>query len=80
MDCDKIPDDRMEEVYQELVGLFKRHGEKVEAALSATQAIVPTDDFHTLRHSQLSVEKNHELDLACPIVAMIKTKGRKKAA
>jgi hypothetical protein len=76
VDCDKLPADKLETVYHDLVALFTRHG--CVEALSATQGIVPTDDFHTLRHSQLTPEQNATLDLACPIVAMIKTKGRSK--
>lgn len=76
VDCDKIPEAKLQDVYQDLLAVFQRHA--CEPSLSATQAIVPTEDFHTLRHSQLTPTVNHDLDLACPIVAMIKTKGRGK--
>lgn len=76
VDCDKVPEEKLAAIYEDLTALFDKHN--CAAALSATQGIVPTEDFHTLRHSQLDVDTNKVLDLACPIVAMIKTKGRKK--
>lgn len=74
VDCDLIPEDKLGDLYEELVTLFTRYA--CTDALGATQAIVPTKDFHTLRHTQLSVEENAAIDLVCPITAMVKTKGR----
>lgn len=76
LDLDKVPEDKLADLFEGLTGLVKMHG--CEAALSATQTIVPTDDFHTLRHTMLTAEQNAQFDLACPIQAMVKTKGRKK--
>lgn len=77
VDCDKIPEAALGDMYEELTALFAKYG--ATAALSATQGIVPTADFHKLRHTQLSIEENCNLDLACPVQAQVKTKGRKKS-
>lgn len=77
LDLDKVPESKLSDVFEGLMGLMKMHG--CESALSATQVIVPTDDFHTLRHTKLTPEQNAAFDLVCPIQAMIKTKGRKGA-
>jgi hypothetical protein len=39
--------------------------------------IKPTPEFHAGRHTTLSVEENLAVDEACPIIVMVKTKGRK---
>ena len=74
VDCDLIPEETLGDLYEELTGLFTRHG--CAAALSATQGIVPTKDFHTLRHTMLTPAQNAEIDLIMPIQAQVKTKGR----
>lgn len=71
---DKIPEDALEPIYNALVALFTEH--KAEAAFVGTQGIVPTKDFHTLRHTQLTEEENRAFDLACPIQVAVGTKGR----
>lgn len=74
LDFDKVPEEAMEPLYEGVVALFAEH--RASAALSAQQAIVPVKDFHTLRHTQLTTEENIAFDLACPIQAQVKTKGR----
>jgi hypothetical protein len=75
---DKIPEDALEPIYEGLVALFAEHG--AQAALTGTQGIVPTKDFHTLRHTQLTEEENRAFDLACPIQVSVGTKGRGEKA
>jgi hypothetical protein len=75
IDGDKIPADRAEELINEIQTLFASHN--CPEALSAKAVIKPTPDFHTGRHTALSVEENLAVDAACPIIAMVKTKGRK---
>lgn len=77
IDGDKIPADAAESVIMQLQALFAEHN--ASDALSAKSVIKPTDDFHTARHSTLTVEENLAVDAICPIVAMVKTKGRKAA-
>ena len=76
IDGDKIPADRAEELIGEIQTLFAAHN--CPEAISAKAVIKPTPNFHTARHSALSVEENLAVELACPIIAMVKTKGRKE--
>jgi len=46
-------------------------------ALQASAGIAPKKNFHEDRHRVLTVEQNLAVDAACPMVAMVKTKGRK---
>ncbi|MGA3269112.1 MAG: hypothetical protein ABSE16_20140 [Verrucomicrobiota bacterium] len=45
-------------------------------ALDVKEQIKPVKDFHNFRHTAFTPALNLALDAACPIVAMIKTKGR----
>ena len=75
IDGDKIPADRAEELVGEIQALFASHN--CPEALSLKAVIKPTPDFHTARHTALSVEENMAMEAACPIIVMVKTKGRK---
>jgi hypothetical protein len=77
VDGDKIPADRAEEIIGAIQNLFAENN--CPEALSAKAVIKPTSDFHMARHTALSVEENMAVDGICPIVAMVKTKGRKSA-
>lgn len=72
---DKLPLAGADELLAELQELFAKHN--ATDALSVKECIKPLPDFHVRRHLELTVEQNLALDQACPIVAMIKTKGRK---
>jgi len=76
IDGDKIPADRAEELINEIQALFASHN--CPEALTAKAVIKPTPDFHTARHTALTIEENMAVDAACPIIAMVKTKGRKE--
>jgi hypothetical protein len=73
VDCDKVPEAALEPLYTELVALFARHG--CPAALTHTEGIVPTKDFHTLRHTLLTPEQNLQFDQLCPVGTQVKVKG-----
>jgi hypothetical protein len=75
VDGDKIPADVAEELIGEITSLFSKY--RASDALTAKAVIKPTADFHIARHTSLSVDENLEIETICPIVAMIKTKGRK---
>ena len=75
---DKIPEANVESLLAELQEVFARH--EAGAALTCKAIIKPTADFHTARHSQLTVEENMDLEKIIPIVAQVKTKGREKKA
>jgi len=75
IDGDKIPADCAEDLISEIQALFAGHN--CPEALSAKVVIKPTPDFHPGRHTTLSVEENLAVDEACPIIVMVKTKGRK---
>ncbi len=76
IDGDKIPADRAEDLIGSIQALFAEYN--CPEAISAKAVIKPTPDFHTARHTSLSVEENMAVELACPIIAMVKTKGRKE--
>lgn len=59
-----------------IVGLFGKFGMPQDALKFSTK-LKPKAGFHTLRHTLLSPDQNRDLDAACPIVAQVKTKGRK---
>jgi len=72
---DKLPLDSADELLAKLQALFAEHN--ATDALSVKECVKPVPDFHAKRHLVLTVEQNLALDEAYPIVAMIKTKGRK---
>lgn len=76
VDGDKIPADIAEDLIEEIQNLFTKYN--AAEALTAKAVIKPTSDFHVARHSQLSVSENIAVDGICPIIAMVKTKGRRK--
>jgi hypothetical protein len=75
IDGDKLPLDKAQELLGELQELFARY--QASDALEVTEGVKPCPDFHARRHIALNPEENLALDQACPIVAQIKTKGRK---
>ena len=75
IDGDKLPADHTQELLDRLQALFAEYN--CTDALAVKEGIKPVDDFHTARHSRLTVEQNLALEQVCPIVAMVKTKGRK---
>jgi len=72
---DKLPEAKTQELLDELQELFARHG--CLEALEVKSGIKPTKEFHAARHLQLTPAENLALDQVCPIIAMVKTKGRK---
>lgn len=74
---DKLPADlsQTQELLNELQDLFARFG--ATEALVVKAGIKPVADFHAARHTVLTPEQNLALEAVCPIVAMVKTKGRK---
>ena len=75
IDGDKLPLDGAAELLAKLQALFAEHN--AADALSVKECVKPVADFHARRHLSLTVEQNLALDQACPIIAQIKTKGRK---
>lgn len=75
IDGDKLPADKAQELIEELQELFGRYN--ALDALSNKETVKPNAEFHAKRHLILSAEQNLALDDACPMVCMVKTKGRK---
>ena len=75
IDGDKIPADSAEALIDAIQTLFAEYN--ASEALTAKAVIKPTAEFHTARHTALSVDENLAVEMVCPIVAMVKTKGRK---
>lgn len=72
---DKLPEDRTQELMDELQELFNKYN--ATDAIEVREGVKPTKEFHEARHLELSVEQNLQLEQACPIIAMVKTKGRR---
>jgi hypothetical protein len=73
---DKLPAAKAQAFIDELQELLNSYG--CADALEVKTTIKPTDDFHAARHLELTTEENLAVDEACPIIVMVKTKGRKK--
>jgi hypothetical protein len=71
---DKLPEDRTQELMDELQALFAKFN--ATDAVEVKEGVKPTKEFHAARHLELSVEQNLALEQTCPIIAMVKTKGR----
>ncbi len=76
IDGDKLPAENTQELLNELQQLFARY--HAAEALQVKEGIKPVPDFHTVRHAALSPQQNLALNQVCPIIAMLKTKGRTK--
>ena len=72
---DALPADHAQVLVDALQQLFAQYG--AEAALELKAGVKPTTEFHAARHLNLTVAENIALDNACPIIAMVKTKGRR---
>ena len=75
IDGDKLPQTHAQELLDELQALFTKYN--AMDALEVKENIKPDSEFHSARHLILTPEQNFRLNQVCPIVAMIKTKGRK---
>src|SRR6266851_1350728 len=76
IDGDKLPAEQAQELLNELQQLFARY--HAAEALKVKEGIKPVPDFHTVRHMALSPQQNLAINQVCPIIAMVKTKGRIK--
>ena len=74
IDGDKLPA-ATQELVNGLQDLFARHN--ALDALKVTDSVKPVPEFHAARHLILTPQQNLALNELCPIVAMVKTKGRK---
>lgn len=72
---DKLPQDAAQDFINALFALCDQF--HCPDALVVKEGVKPTKTFHEARHRELTVEQNLTLQQVCPIVAMIKTKGRK---
>jgi hypothetical protein len=72
---DKLPEENTQKLMDELQALFAKYG--ATDAIEVKEGVKPVAEFHAARHIGLSVEQNLALDAVCPIIAMVKTKGRK---
>ena len=72
---DKLPEASTQDLMNELQALFAKYN--CADALELKEGIKPVEQFHAARHLQLTPEQNLAIEQVCPIVAMVKTKGRK---
>jgi predicted DNA binding protein len=75
---DALPVDKTQALMDRLQALFEEF--EATAALEVKDGVKPVADFHTSRHTALTPEQNMAVEAACPIITMIKTKGRKAAS
>ena len=75
---DKLPADQTQELLDRLQNLFAEFG--ATDALEVKEGVKPVETFHAARHRLLTPEQNLALEQVVPIIAMIKTKGRRAAA
>lgn len=75
IDGDKIPAAHAGALIDAIQTLFAEYN--ASEALIANEIIKPTPDFHIARHTALSVDENLAVEMACPIIAKVATKGRK---
>lgn len=61
---------KSQELIDKLTALFVEY--KCQDAITAVESCVPVDNFHTVRHTMLTVEQNLELQNACPLTISIK--------
>lgn len=76
IDGDLVPEDKQETLIYRITELFAELG--CSEALTATSSVMPIKEFHTRRHALFTPAVNLELERISPIVAAVKTKGRKK--
>ena len=76
IDGDKLPAENTQELLNELQQLFARY--HAAEALQVKEGIKPVPDFHSVRHTALTPQQNLAINQVCPIIAMVKTKGRIK--
>ena len=76
----KLPQDpdQCQKLMNRLQQLFAEY--QSADALQVTEGIAPKKNFHEERHRSLTVAQNLALEQACPIIATVKTKGRRQAA
>ncbi len=74
-----LPADTAQIIVDEIIELLAKHGQQASDALTISESLECTADFHVARHTQLTVEQNLALEQICPIVAQCKTKGRGKS-
>lgn len=72
---DKIPAHVAPQLIEELQLLFHKY--QAGDAVTVKDYIKPVDGFHEARHRELTIEQNLQLEQACPVIAMVKTKGRR---
>ena len=75
IDGDKIPADSADALITAIQELFAEYS--ASDALTAKAVIKPTSEFHTARHTALSVDENLAVERVCPARIAVSTKGRK---
>lgn len=75
LDSAKVPAACQQQVVDEIAAVLAKHG--CSDALTAKSNICPSEDFHIARHHAFSAEINLLIEDLMPMVAAVKTKGRK---
>jgi hypothetical protein len=69
-----LPDGQAQDIVNEIQAVLAAHN--AMDALDVKEEIKPVKEFHVARHTAFTPQVNMAIEQACPIVAMIKTKGR----
>ena len=72
---DKLPVGHEQDIVDAITAVLEKHG--ALDALEVKDGIAPNKEFHAARLHEFTPEQNLAIEQVCPIVAMVKTKGRK---
>ena len=73
---EELPADKAQDIVDAIQAVLQEH--HALGALDIKEEVKPTSDFHIRRHSLFTPDVNVQLEQVCPIVAMVKTKGREE--
>ena len=71
---EELPEDFAQEIVDEISAVLTRFN--CLAALEVDAQIKPVASFHAQRLIELSPEENLQIEQICPVITMVKTKGR----
>lgn len=71
---EELPEDHAQAIVDEISAVLEKY--RCLAALEVDAQIKPGPTFHAQRLIELSPEENLEIEQICPVITMVKTKGR----
>ncbi len=71
---EELPSEHAQDIVDEISAVLQKYN--CLAALEVDSQIKPVSTFHAQRLIELSPEENLQIDEICPVITMVKTKGR----